>query len=232
MATLFTASPATASSHVRHELRVTGAVLLEGFGSDQFRDLFDEIARRRHHRDGDSNATTLIAPRPVGSTPGYAGFSRSALAPHTDCSSWESPPTVLGLLCVKAAPVGGEALLVDGWAAINSLTTSEREALQSVAVEIGTDRRAMTILSPGTGGPSIRYRDDSLIFPDPLGPTWMRLRCALVDNLLTLPLNEYQGYLIDNTRWLHGRTAFRGQRLALRLLGDRRNSANETRLAS
>ncbi|WP_168200464.1 TauD/TfdA family dioxygenase [Allokutzneria sp. NRRL B-24872] len=53
---------------------------------------------------------------------GFAGFSACALNPHTDRSDVPRPPALLMMMsCTRAAPVGGECVLVDGQAVCGDL---------------------------------------------------------------------------------------------------------------
>jgi hypothetical protein len=51
------------------------------------------------------------------------------------------------------------------------------------------------------------------------GPT---LESVIAANTVTVRLAPGTGYVVDNSRWLHGRGAHVGRRVLLRILGDLR----------
>jgi hypothetical protein len=68
---------------------------------------------------------------------------------------------------------------------------------------------------------SVRLRLDELArFSPEAAAAIPELRAAIGRHLLRVPLAPGQGLILSNTRWLHGRTSYFGDRLMLRILGD------------
>jgi hypothetical protein len=57
------------------------------------------------------------------------------------------------------------------------------------------------------------------------------LRHAIQQSTRTVELGPGMGYILQNTRWLHGRTAYRGRRLVARVVGDAVSSEIDAGLA-
>ncbi len=67
----------------------------------------------------------------------------------------------------------------------------------------------------------VRFRlDDLARFSPQITRRLASLRAILHDLETPVPLRPGHGYLLCNTRWLHGRAAFTGERLMYRLLGN------------
>jgi alpha-ketoglutarate-dependent taurine dioxygenase len=177
------------------------------------------------HRDADPSGVTTITPRPTPATAGAAGFTTRGLRPHTDGSDQAEPPHLMMLACAQPAPRGGDCVVVDGQAVHAELATIEQDAL----AELSAPR---SVLFGGAGGHlgavfetlpgkrvRIRLRTDERARFNPHVQRRLPLLHHLVDEhalVFTLPAGA--GYVVNNHRWLHARTAFTGPRMMRRVL--------------
>ncbi|MFF1419769.1 TauD/TfdA family dioxygenase [Streptomyces sp. NPDC058280] len=178
------------------------------------------------HPDSDMHGVTVIAERKdsAGGAVG-AGFTRAGLVPHTDRADMPVPPPVLVNLCTAQADAGGESTFVDGAAVHRLLAAQAPEALRALsqpsAVAYGkthvymgpvfepmdNDRRLRLRIWPWEAGRFSREAEAALD----------ELQRAIAAQTLSVRLEAGQGYVIDNHRWLHGRLAYVGERVMLRI---------------
>ncbi|MFE2727183.1 TauD/TfdA family dioxygenase [Kitasatospora sp. NPDC059327] len=180
------------------------------------------------HRDAGPDGLTVI--RDIGRHDGRAGFAglgRGDLDLHTECAQQPQPPRLLLLACARAGDAGGESLLLDGRAILGALAGLHPAALEALSAPRaaffgGADGRFTPILEQLGGGRwHLRLRQDSLARFSPEAEAHLpALRRAIDRHTTRLRLAAGQGFVVDNHRFLHGRTAFRGERLLLRALGD------------
>ncbi|MFB7031689.1 MULTISPECIES: TauD/TfdA family dioxygenase [unclassified Streptomyces] len=182
------------------------------------------------HRDSDPDALTTIRDRGTASRrPGLAGLGAGELLAHTERSSLPRPPRLMLLVCQQPATSGGDVLLTDGRALHAFLLEHAPKALEMMTLP-GT-----AFYGDGGGHPSqiftrhrgdrisIRLRQDALAAFSPLlTPHLPHLRTAIEALQQRITLDAGQGYLIDNSRWLHARTGFCGDRVCVRALGNPR----------
>ncbi|MEV8395762.1 MULTISPECIES: TauD/TfdA family dioxygenase [unclassified Streptomyces] len=178
------------------------------------------------HPDSDMHGVTVIAEREHSADGAVAaGFTRAALVPHTDRADMPLPPPVLVNLCTVQADAGGESTFVDGAAVHRLLAAQAAGALRALsqprAVAYGrTHVYAGPVFEPTDDGQRLRLR----IWPREAGrfsreaeAALDELQRAIAAQTLTLRLKAGQGYVIDNHRWLHGRLAYIGDRVVLRI---------------
>lgn len=151
-------------------------------------------------------------------------FTRLSLYPHTDRSPMRKPPRYLLNWVQEAAQHGGETLLVDGWLLYEEMEKDYPKDLSILQTSIATftdgiNTHIDSIFKKDERGViSIRFRDDDcVLFADDAKPSVDCLRALIRKNLLTFELKTGDAYLLDNTRWLHGRNAYTGHRLICRL---------------
>ncbi|MGW0770668.1 TauD/TfdA family dioxygenase [Streptomyces sp. NPDC002676] len=182
------------------------------------------------HRDSDPDALTTICDRRAASRrPGLAGLGTGELLAHTERSSLPHPPRLMLLVCQQPAVSGGDVLLTDGSALHALLLERAPRSLRMMTLP-GT-----AFYGDGGGHPSqiftrhrgervsIRLRQDALAAFSPLlTPHLPHLRTSIEALQHRITLDAGQGYLIDNSRWLHARTGFHGDRVCLRALGEPR----------
>ena len=160
--------------------------------------------------------------------PANLAFTSRAIAPHTDNPYRDPVPTLQLLHCLRDADLGGDTVLVDGFAAAAALRAADPESfgvLTGTPVPFGyidketelTARQPLISLSPRGRIAGIRYNDRSML-PLRLPPAeaeaayaailvWARL-LARPEFLLRLRLSPGDCLIFDNTRVLHARTAF------------------------
>lgn len=226
---------------LRGRIGVDGLVVFSGIDSPaRMLAAAAEVMRVIPHPDSDHRGlTTLTDLGPAGEQPNAAGFSRRGLAPHTDRSGVADPPPLLMTACARPAGSGGTCLLVDGQAVHEDLARAAPEALPALlrpgsALFGGAAGHLGSVLvdlthPPGTAGPAgssrmgrraLRLRLDELVMFSTQAAAWLPVLRATIDrHTPALDLAAQQGYLLDNHRWLHGRTAYTGARILYRLHG-------------
>ncbi|MFE3584110.1 TauD/TfdA family dioxygenase [Streptomyces vinaceus] len=205
-----------------------GAVTVDGLTSRQSVLAFSQrIMTLTAHPDSDPDGLTTI--QDIGRAsrrPGLAGLGSGELRAHTERSGTVTPPRLILLVCLRPAQSGGEVLLTDGRAVQEQLAVEAPGAMEAMALP-GTafygdgGGHPSRIFTPHRGRRlSIRFRQDELGQFSPLVKGFLpALRSAIKANEIRLALEPGQGYLIDNQRHLHARTAFIGPRLCVRALG-------------
>lgn len=156
---------------------------------------------------------------------------------HTDRAFSAMPPPYIGLLCEAAASSGGESLLADAAGLYQHiLSGAGSEALASLFEPFYTLRRSPhEVQRPlffynDHRQSCFAYRGKDAATEVSFRPEFaalMRLAEAfLADpaNTEQIQLEPGQILLIDNHRYLHGRSKFQGQRLLYRLYFSGRNS--------
>ena len=213
--------------HIAAELRDYGLATFAGIAD---RAALIAVARRlmriRAHRDAAPDGVTKITDM-GGDACGYAAFTDSGLIPHTDGSGVPNPPGLLLLTCVQPAEEGGATQVVDGAQIIATLARKHPAALRSLSAPRaaffgGADGCPGSVFEPvGPDRTRIRLRLDDLVrFSPDAAAVIPLLRTVLSRHLNTLHLEPGDAVLLCNTRWLHGRQAFDGRRVMLRILGD------------
>jgi hypothetical protein len=152
------------------------------------------------------------------------GFSDAELAFHTDRSGIDEPPVVLATYCDQPAREGGVSRLADGKLIFKALARSSPELLQALlapasAVFGGSESMvASSVFARSASGKmTLRFRVDGLgYFPLPVASAiaeCFRIANRIAESYL---LRSGEGYVVDNRRWLHSRTAFSGERVIYR----------------
>lgn len=215
------------AENLQAQLATTGIVALEGVhGRPLFCQTVAALGVPRLHRDSDVDGITTIAVRPDAERAGFAGFGSHALNPHTEGSALARPPQLLALVCQSRADVGGHSVLVDGLRLYDYLVAEAPDALQALF-------QPRSVLFGGANGflgsifertdERIRLRlrlDDLAQFSPDVAAHLPTLWAAIEATALRLTLAPGDGYVLSNSRWLHGRSGFGGCRVMLRLLAD------------
>jgi len=162
--------------------------------------------------------------------PGNLAFTSRRILPHTDNPYRDPVPTVQLLHCLRAADDGGRTSLTDGFAAACQLRATDRETFQIIAgtpvpfgyTDDSTELRAsqpLIQLSPRGQVRGIRFNNRSarplrLPYAEVTAfyaayRRWAEL-LARPERQLNLRLGPGDCLIFDNTRILHGRTAFGG----------------------
>ncbi|MFJ7213579.1 TauD/TfdA family dioxygenase [Amycolatopsis sp. NPDC098790] len=208
-------------------LACDGVALFDGVRTEQH--LLQLTARLGHlvpHRDSTGSGLTVITDRGCARLQmGQAGFSRHPLAAHTDCSDLPRPPLLVAMTCARPAERGGDCVLVDGRAVHHELTTTMPEALADLSARRGAFFGGAAgivgnVFEPERRGViGIRLRRDELARFSPHVQRWLPALAQVIDrHTITIPTTTGSGYVVNNRRWLHGRTAFTGPRTMYRAL--------------
>lgn len=204
-----------------------GIALFDGVRTEQqLLQLTARLGQLIPHRDSTGSGVTLLTDR--GETrprAGQNGFSRLPLAAHTDCSQMPCPPQLVAMTCIRPAELGGDCLLVDGQAVHAELAMSAPEALADLSAERGAYFGGAAgivgnVFEPAHQGLiSIRLRRDELARFAPHTQRRLPSLAQVIDrHTITIPIEAGSGYVVNNRRWLHGRTAFTGPRSMCRAL--------------
>lgn len=206
-----------------------GVALFDGVHDEhQLLQLSARLGRLVPHRDSSpSGITVLTDHNQVHAHAGKAGFTRRALAPHTDCSDRPRPPVLVVMACVRSTGRGGDWVLVDGQAVHTELVETAPEIL----ADFSTPRGAYFGGSAGIVGNvfepgpeqliGLRLRRDELARFAPHTQRRLGVLTQAIDrHSITAPAAAGRGYVVNNRRWLHGRTAFTGPRVMHRALVD------------
>jgi alpha-ketoglutarate-dependent taurine dioxygenase len=202
-------------------------VMLRGVASAaDLRDLAQAIGTVQLHPHSDSGGVTIITER--GSADGgmtAAGFTRAALPLHTDRADMPIPPPVLLTCCAGAATSGGASVLSDGLVLHRILSARNPDCLRALR-ERGAARYGRThvysgpVFEPVNEGRRLRLR----VWPPEAAAFSERARVALSalhrtadEHATVIPLKKGEGYAVDNHRWMHGRHAYDGPRVMLRI---------------
>lgn len=177
-----------------------GLVQFEGLANPHdLVSLAQSIATIVPHRDSGPTGVTTISDRGDSTIrSGFIGFSASALQPHTDGSGVPHPPALLLTSC--------------GVLVRKTALSPFRRGSRTRRLDLQTNRPR-----PGGGPPSTR-RCGRLL---PRGRTSAALlREVIARHAHSVRLEQGQGYLLHNHRWLHGRHAFKGRRVMYRVLAN------------
>lgn len=217
-----------AEERIARALAQDGLVTFDGIqSSGELLQLCRRLGTIVKHRDADEAGLTHIAKRSdMQHGEGYQAFTSSHLTLHTDGSSIAEPPTLVVLWCEWPAVEGGASLFVDGKQLYQVLANEYPQMLKTLS----TPNSALfagaappvygSIFSIRSDGSiCVRFRYDGLgYYAAPVCSVLPIFLGLLEQYTLTFPLQKQQGYILHNGRWLHGRTAFRGEREMYRIL--------------
>ncbi|MFF8917817.1 TauD/TfdA family dioxygenase [Streptomyces sp. NPDC015032] len=218
-------------SSVAEQLREHGLVLVNGLHSrEAVLDYARQFMTLVPHRDSGPDSLTTI--RDIGQKaqrPGLAGLGAGELAAHTEGTSICEPPRLMLLVCLQQPDSGGEVVLADG-REVHGFLADRYPGAVEVMSQPGTayygdgGGRPSQIFTRHSGGRiSIRFRQDELAQFSPVVQHCLpHLREAIKAQQHAIALSPGQGYLIDNSRYLHAREAFSGPRFCVRALGEPR----------
>jgi alpha-ketoglutarate-dependent taurine dioxygenase len=183
------------------------------------------------HPDSDAHGITTLSgsEREPTSRHAHLGFTSESLFPHTDGSSVTHPPPLVLLACEVAARQGGASLVVDCRAVYERL----RASMPDVLLALSQPGSALFGEDAGHSGAifetiaadmessrvNVRFRWDGLGRFASSVMSVMPTFLDLIEELAyTFTLGAGQGYVVQNGRWLHGRTWYEGRRTVHRLL--------------
>lgn len=213
---------------IAQALSQNGLIIFDGIQSrGELLQLCSRLGTIVKHRDADEVGLTRIAQRSdLQSGEGYQAFTSSHLTLHTDGSSIPEPPTLVVLWCEQPAAEGGASLFVDGKQLYQILANDHPQVLKTLstpnsALFAGAEPPVYgSIFSTGADDSiCVRFRYDGLgYYAAPVCSVLPIFLELLERHTLAIPLQKQQGYILQNGRWLHGRTAFRGEREMYRIL--------------
>jgi len=201
-----------------------GIVLLRGVPTEPGQLL--EVTRRvgpvRTSNFGDSYDVVSMP------NPNASAYTSLGLELHTDLANWHSPPDIQLLFCLKSSVTGGDSVFADGFRVAEDLRLADPEAFELLSThelefrfhDASCDIRASapTIAVDRDGQlQRIRFnnwlRSPMVVAENLVGPMYAALEKywhMLRDPRYRLHLRLEPGCLIayDNSRVLHGRTAF------------------------
>lgn len=181
-----------------------------------------ELVEVRWHPLNDPDGITTLADQ-GDQRPGWGAHANVELPPHTDGSAVEHPPRLILVSCLQSAAEGGESWFIDGKAVYETLAENhpaELEALSEPGSVVFNGYRS-AIFEGIAGRVVVRIRFDDLVEYGPeVHAALPALKAAIAEHTQTVRLNSGEGYVVDNSRWIHGRAAFAGDRVMLRALGD------------
>ncbi len=221
-------SEPSGQEQVVRKLREDGLAKFSGVADRAaLRKIAERLLRVYPHPDSGPDGVTVVAGSGDDHRPGLAGFTCAELRPHTDRSGVPEPPLLVMLTCVVSAEHGGQSVVVDGKLLYGVLAAQDEEILQILS-------RPRSALFGGAGGylgaiferdadarVSVRLRLDELSrFSPDVTQVIPRLVALAERHMLVLPLRAGQGYILNNSRCLHGRARFSGTRTMFRVLGN------------
>ena len=200
-----------------------GVVLIQQGTVAAVRALLERWTVPVSHPHQAADGVTAIAPRTrTDAGENEAGFTYLPLSPHTDRSLHAKPPSVLVALMLAPARVGGSATLVDGAKVLGLLRRRADDAvIAGLRLRTASGDHGPPVVEFLPGHARIRYRDDRIASPhsdDGRTSLVSELRRLISVTTRSLELGVGEGYLVHNHRFLHGRTAFTGDRCLIRFL--------------
>jgi len=190
----------------------------------QFGNSFGDIYK---HRDSKNNSITIVSnvDEVSNSNEGYKGFTNSSLFPHTDRSTINKPPNILILYCKQQSKKGGETVLIDMKKVLDFCLNKYPSNCfmlnkNSVIFDDGKDKykgSLIEFLEDGSYG--LRFRNDRFGYFNSDIIDYLPEFYKLIEyNKITIKIPPNCGYIINNRRFLHGRSEFNGSREMWRLL--------------
>ena len=160
-------------------------------------------------------------------------YTSDDLVLHTDRAIADNPPEFLILLCTKPPQIGGASIFADGMQLYKYFQHHHPTYLEllksrdAIYHRLNNQFNAVPVFEElADNRIRIRARLDGLLYANSdLWEPMTTLKNAINRFSVHYYLNRNEGYIIQNTRWLHGRTRFHGSRECMRLLvsADRSN---------
>lgn len=146
---------------------------------------------------------------------------------HTDRASMEKPPNLIVVWCHQQAERGGESIFCDGKQLFHELAKYSPEAFKAFcqpnSIGFGQDKYFGTdaLFNENLDGTFyIKFRYDALgYFSAPLIKYVPDLLNLIEKHSFSCQLQDKQGYILQNGRWLHGaKPTLHGERFIYRLI--------------
>lgn len=208
------------------DLKRDGGIFLEEVSRAEALELIGQLGTIYQHRDADEAGIAWVQTSQHEDVEGYAGFTEESLFPHTDRSVEPSPPNLVLFWVEEPAAVGGMTTLCDGREVYRRMAVHRPRALDilkrhgGAVFQSGGQFLASSLFEElDADRVRVRFRRDRLMHVPLECVEAVQLFVAYVEALTTTTrLSRRAAYLIDNTRWLHGRTSLAGGRRGARLL--------------
>ncbi|KAL5043522.1 hypothetical protein BDW71DRAFT_216254 [Aspergillus fruticulosus] len=179
-----------------------------------------EVVRPRNEKvSGTGISNIRFEPSLVGK-----GYSSEELYFHTDRSGWDHPPRILVSTLKSKSTNGGVSMLADTTRIIQDIKEQGEGFYELLTDAKHSSFRSddgvfvpRPIFDECTGLFRFRF-DDGIQLSASLVIRFPQLFDTIYRNSFAVALEEGQGYLLDNHRYLHGRTSFTGSRELLRAL--------------
>ncbi|NEO36429.1 MAG: TauD/TfdA family dioxygenase [Moorea sp. SIOASIH] len=175
---------------------------------------FGSIVKHEH-----SDKQGIVPVTPLENSPGYVNTTTTELPLHTDGSFAVDPPKIVALQCEVAVAIGGLTTIGDGRLLYDYLTRTNPCGLlnlfQPDAITVQRENRQSTkpIFEEHESRIRIRFRWDDAVNIS-VKPEDLRIIKTIKyffnrpENMLQFKLQPQQIIIMDNSRILHGRTAF------------------------
>jgi alpha-ketoglutarate-dependent taurine dioxygenase len=215
-------------AEVSSQLDEHGLVTFENIESkNQLISISKQLGEVFFHRDSDVDGVTHVVNKgDLDEKIGFKGLTSAGLNLHSDRSGVTNPPELLVFYCNTPASQGGENILVDGKDIYYKLKKEYPGVLSLILKENsvvfgGSDDNVSASIFKfiDTDRLQIRFRYDELGFYSSSIISKMPLFLEIMESCCSsFKLDQNQGYIIKNDRWLHGRTTFSGPREMYRIL--------------
>ncbi|MHC0067441.1 TauD/TfdA family dioxygenase [Nostoc sp. UIC 10890] len=177
-------------------------------------DYFGTIIQHEH-----SDSQGIVPISPVDSYPEYVNTTTTDLSLHTDGAFTITPPKVMAMQCQIAAANGGFTKLIDGKLVYEHLKRTNPVGLLTLfnpnAITVKRDNKKATkpIFEEHHAGLIVRFRADNAAHVSVESKSFAAFKSFEnfvnnPDNQVIFKLAQNQIIIVDNTRVLHGRTAF------------------------
>ena len=209
------------ATQMRDRFNALGFVLLQSQPLPQPREEFLALSRYFgriiHHEHSEADGIVPVAP--VSYHPDYVNTTNKELLPHTDGSFALYPPKVVAMQCEVAARQGGLTTFVEAQWIYDTLKRRDPEGLQTLfrpdALTVKRSNRIgiKPIFQRCGDRVEMVFRADSaakVTIAPPCLTVFESIKTLAQDpdNQLRFQMQPYEIFVFDNTRILHGRTAF------------------------
>lgn len=213
--------------NIKQALEQSGIILFRNMNSEEIAlEISKSLGNIYRCIDSDSHGITTISNLNHGrNMKNSLAFTQAGLYPHTDRSPIHTPPKYLINWSISPSQIGGELLICDGKAVYDYLKSSH---LNSCIALSEPDAAIFSDTIDSYSGPifttnddkfqNIRFRRDNCIkFKNNYHQHVHTLFEAIDLHTIKLSTNSGDGYIIDNTRWLHGRNPYKNDRIIKRI---------------
>lgn len=221
---------------ITSKLSVTGFAALQGVSDrERFLEVCNEIGTPFVHPDSSQDAITVLKyDKLKADAIGKSGFSTQHLELHTDRSTEQKPPSYIAMLYKSNSGSGGDALYVDGHDLYEELEQNSPAVLDWCLSPNAVEYNDGKLMYKGAifnqlpnGKYQMRFRVDGCGFYNFSSMPYLNILLSTANKLAKIfRPKDNDMVIMDNYRWLHGRTKFSGNREVWRLLLNANNESN------